>query len=155
MDFKIIGDVDYNTFHALLDPYYRDGEDEDTPQDQIDGFIQRLFNMVQEENINCRLIAADGENIGFVLWAIDTEQFDFSEIPGMGTILEIGIAKPYRRLGVGAKIVQYVEGQLRHSGMGQCYVSAYGPAQEFWKHCGYQFQNANANNGLPIMVKCL
>ncbi len=155
MDFRIIDDVDYDAFHELLDPYYREDEDEDTPQEQIDGFIQRLFHMVQEGKISCRLISSDGGNIGFVLWAIDTEQFDFSEIPGMGTILEIGIAKPYRRFGIGAKIVQYVEDQLRHSGMGQCYVSAYGPAQEFWTHCGYQFQNANADNGLPIMVKCL
>ncbi len=111
--------------------------------------------MVRQGKISCRLIAADRVNIGFVLWAVDTEQLDFSEIPGMGTILEIGIGKPYRRLGIGAKLVQYAEDQLRLSGVSQCYVSAYGPAQEFWSHCGYQFTGTTAGNGLPLMTKCL
>ncbi len=73
----------------------------------------------------------------------------------MGTILEVGIKPAYRRLGLGGKIVQYVEEQLKSSGMSQCYVSSYGPAQEFWKNCGYQFNGANASNGLPLMVKHL
>ncbi len=155
MDFTMEDGVDYDSFHELLNPYYREGEDANTPQEQIDGFIQMLFDMVQQGKISCRLLAKDGANIGFVLWAIDRDDFDFSEMPGMGTILEIGVEKPYRRSGAGSKIVHYVEDQLRKSGMRQCYVSAYGPAQEFWKHCGYQFQGANASNGLPMMVKSL
>lgn len=155
MDYDIKGGVDYNAFHALLIPYYREGEDKDTPQEQIDGFIQMLFNLVQQGKINCRLLVKDGVNIGFVLWAIDTEDFDFSELPGMGTILEIGIQKPHRHTGAGTQMVQYVENQLRQSGIRQCYVSAYGPAQTFWKHCDYQFQGLTASNGLPLMVKTL
>lgn len=155
MDFSIIGSRDYDTFHELLEQYFREGEDEDTPQELVDSFIRSLFDMVWQGKINCRLIAADAGNIGFVLWAIDTEQFDFSELPGMGTILEIGIGKRYRRFGVGTKIVQYVEEQLRQSGMSRCYVSAYGPAQEFWSHCGYRLKGENAGNGLPLMIKRL
>lgn len=155
MDYTIKDCEEYDTFHALLVPYYREGEDKDTPQEQVDGFIQMLFDLVQQGKINCRLLVRDEAKIGFVLWAIDTEDFDFSELPGMGTILEIGIEKPARRAGVGTQMVQYVEEQLRQSGIRQCYVSAYGPAQDFWKHCGYQFQGANASNGLPIMVKSL
>lgn len=155
MSFLPIDSRDDDAFHELLNEYFREGEDENTPQDQVDDFIQMLFHMVEQEKISYRLIAKDEANIGFVLWAIDTEQLDFSEIPGMGTILEVGIKPAYRRLGLGGKIVQYVEDQLKSSGMSQCYVSAYGPAQEFWKHCGYQFNGANASNGLPLMVKQL
>lgn len=155
MDFNITDSRDYDVFHELLNRYFREGEDEDTPQDQVDRFIRILFDMVQQEKISCRLIARDGENIGFVLWAIDTEELDFSEIPGMGTILEIGIEKPYRRSGMGAKIVEFVEEELRHGGVSHCYVSAYGPAQEFWSRCGYESSGTNAGNGLPIMIKCL
>jgi len=155
MDFNMIDSRDYDAFHRLLNQYFREGEDEDTPQEQVDAFIQRLFDMVRQGKINCRLIARDAVNIGFVLWAVDTEQLDFSEIPGMGTILEIGIEKPYRRFGAGTEIVRYVEDQLRQSGISHCYVSAYGPAQKFWKHCGYQSNGTNAGNGLPIMIKHL
>lgn len=155
MDFNIIDSEDYEAFHTLLNQYYREGEDENTPQDQVDGFIQRLFHMVQQKEISCRLITVDTEPVGFVLWAMDTEQLDFSEIPGMGTILEMGIEKPYRRLGIGTQMVRYVEDRLKRSGAAECYVSAYGPAQEFWRHCGYQFNNAYADNGLPMMIKRL
>jgi len=117
MDFKIVDSSDYATFHHLLNQYYREGEDEDTSQDQVDGFIQMLFDMVQQGKINCRLITADKANIGFVLWAIDTEALDFSEIPGMGTVLEIGIGKPYRRSGMGTKIVEYVDDAKWHHPM--------------------------------------
>ncbi len=155
MDVAVLDSRDYDAFHKLLNAYFREGEDADTPQEEVDAFIGLLFRMVQQEKINCRLITADGVKIGFVLWAIDTEELDFSEIPGMGTILEIGIGESHRRLGVGSKIVEYVESELRHKGICQCYVSAYGPAQKFWTHCGYRFNGANADNGLPIMIKCL
>ncbi len=148
MNFQPIDSRDYDAFHELLNEYFREGEDENTPQDQVDDFIQMLFHMVEQEKISYRLIVKDEANVGFVLWAIDTEELDFSELPGMGTILEVGIMPAYRRLGLGGKIVKYVEEQLKNSGMSQCYVSAYGPAQEFWKHCGYQFNGANASNGL-------
>lgn len=155
MDFSIIQSHDYDTFHKLLEQYFREGEDADTPQEQVDGFIRMLFDMVLQEKISGRLISMDAVNIGFVLWAIDTEEFEFSELPGMGTILEIGVVNAYRRSGVGIKIVQYVEEQLRNSDVSRCYVSAYGPAQEFWKYCGYRFNGSNAGNGLPLMIKCL
>lgn len=155
MDFGILASGDYDVFHELLNAYFREGEDTDTPQEEVDTFIRLLFHMVQQEKINCRLITTAGVKIGFVLWAIDTEELDFSEIPGMGTILEIGIGKPYRRAGVGSKIVEYVEDELRHEGICQCYVSAYAPARKFWEHCGYLPNGAKAGNGLPILIKCL
>lgn len=67
MDLDIIDCGDYDAFHELLNQYYREGEDENTPQDQVDDFICRLFNMVQQEKISCLLIAKDRMNIGFVL----------------------------------------------------------------------------------------
>ncbi len=72
---------------------------------------------------------------------------------GYGTILEIGLTKSYRSGGRGKKLARYAEEKMKKMNVAGCYVSAYGPAQEFWLHCGYAFNGAAANNGLPIMVK--
>ena len=90
--------------------------------------------------------------IGFVLWARDTEALPFSEISGAGTILEIGVIPAYRSSGLGSQIVLHAEKQIVSRGVTLCYVSAYGPAQEFWAKCGYVFNGSTASNGLPIMV---
>jgi len=71
----------------------------------------------------------------------------------MGTVMEIGVRKPYRKAGLGRTIVAYVEGKLQSRGITRCYVSAYGPAQGFWERCGYGFNGATAKNGLPVMTK--
>ncbi len=155
MDYRIIECPDYDAFHALLNAYYREGEDADTPQEQVDGFIQELWGMVRRGEICCRLAAAERENIGFVLWAADTEDFAFSELPGMGTVLEIGVAKPFRRLGLGSRLVECAEEDLRQSGIRRCYVSAYEPAQTFWERSGYTASGEIAANGLPLMLKRL
>ncbi len=153
MEFQEINQQSYNTLHRLMEEYYREGEDEDTPQEEIDGFIRLLFDMVQKAEILGRLVTEEAGVIGFVLWAADTADFAFSECPGLGTILEIGLQKQARASGNGTKIVQYVEQCLRHDGIRQCYVCAYGPAQRFWVHCGYRPSGKNASSGLPILAK--
>lgn len=155
MVYEQITSEDYSLFHRLLEDYYRDGEDAQTPQNELNDFIQMLFGMILEQTIHGSFINKDGLPAGFVLWALDTPALPFSEIPGAGTILEIGILPEFRRSGLGSQIVLYVEKQLISMGIFQCYVSAYGPAQEFWGKSGYTFHGATASNGLPIMVKQL
>ena len=153
MEYIQIGKNDYDIFHKLANAYYREGEDEKTPQDEIDAFIRFLFDKVANNEIN-GFVAKDARGyIGFALWTIDTEDFAFSEIPGFGTILEIGITPPYRASGHGKAFVAFIELCLRRKKIKHCYVSAYGPAQKFWARCGYAENGQKANNGLPIMIK--
>ncbi len=153
MNYEKVEEKDYRIFHKMMEEYYREGEDADTPQDVLDQFIQMLFRMIQEHKIEGSFVKKDRVTVGFVLWAMDTKEFLFSEMPGAGTILEMGVLPAFRRSGFGTQIVMDVEKQMCLKGMALCYVSAYGPAQKFWKRCGYTFLGTTADNGLPIMVK--
>ena len=155
MDYLKIGQQDRKLFHQLLNAYYREGEDENTPQEEIDGFIDLLFSKVVSREIDGCFAMTDGTCAGFALWAKDTEDFPFSEIPGMGTILEIGLIPARRSSGLGKELVAFIESDLLARGITGCYVSAYGPAQKFWRHCGYAENGKTAGSGLPIMVKTI
>ena len=155
MEHTEICENDYNTFHELLNSYYREGEDANTPQEVIDSFIRLMFEkLVNNELYGCFLKNAN-EHIGFVLWTVDNENFEFSEMPGLGTILEIGIKTSCRGYGLGKELVAYVEENLQRRKITQCYVSSYGPAQNFWRSCGYKENGFMASNGLPVMIKTI
>ena len=153
MEYPEIREEDYDRFHDLLDAYYREGEDTDTPREEVDGFIRFLFEMVIRREIEGRFAKEGDALIGFCLWAVDTADFPFSEMPGYGTIMEIGLIGPFRSAGRGRELVSYIENRLREKNMTQCYVSAYGPARAFWTRCGYADSGKTAENGLPILVK--
>ena len=108
MDYIEICENDYNAFHELASPYYREGEDADTPQEEIDTFIRFLFEKVINHEINGYIAKDKNAYVGFALWGVDTEDFEFSEIPGFGTILEIGFIPSYRSKGNGKELVSYI-----------------------------------------------
>lgn len=151
--FAEIAEADRGAFFRLLEAYYREGEDADTPQEEMEGFIGLLFSMLLSKRIEGCFLRENGEEIGFALWALDDEDFDFSELPGCGAVLEIGVEKPFRKKGLGAMLVKYAEDRLKEKGAARFYVSAYGPAREFWRRCGYEETGAAASNGLPLMIK--
>ncbi len=153
IEYLQITENDHATFHRLLNAYYREGEDENTPQEELDSFIRLLFEKVVTHEIDGTFAKHDNTYIGFCLWAIDSESFAFSQIPGFGTILEIGLIPSYRAAGFGKNMVTYIEDRLQSKNIDQCYVSAYGPAQRFWERCGYVQNGQTASNGLPIMIK--
>ena len=153
MEYLEICENDYAAFHELANAYYREGEDANTPQDEVDAFIRFLFDKVIHHEISGCFAKEEHELIGFALWAIDTETFAFHEISGFGTILEIGLRPSYRAAGRGKEFVSFIELCLRQKNINQCYVSAYGPSQKFWGHCGYQKSGQQAKNGLPILIK--
>ena len=155
MDYIKICENDYSVFHELANTYYREGEDADTPQEVIDSFVRMMFDKVISNEIYGCFVKDEQKYIGFALWTIDTEDFDFSEMQGFGTILEIGLTPSYRSFGLGKNLVTYIENSLQKSRIAQCYVSAYGPAQKFWTSCGYVENGKVASNGLPIMVKTI
>lgn len=152
MTFRNITAADRAEFNRLLSAYYREGEDADTPQAEIDQFIELLFGMCLEGSIS-GAIAGDPEAIGFVLWALDTAEFDFSNWPGHGTILEIGVTPEYRNAGRGRALAEYAENRLMENGVDSFYVCAYGPAESFWKKCGYSDADRIAGNGLKMYSK--
>ena len=139
----------HDEFRRLLTCYYRDGADDATPQETLDAFISLLFDLCQK-NVISGGIAYEGAPIGFVLWGRDTADFPFSNKPGFGTILEIGVTPSMRRMGLGKMLVEYAERAL---GRGRCYVCAYGPAERFWQKCGYVATGEIAQNGLRIYEK--
>ena len=155
MTYLEIGKSQYDAFHELANAYYREGEDENTPQAEMDAFIGFLFEMVVHEKISGCFIKEGSSIIGFALWAVDTAEFPFSQLPGFGTILEIGIIPSRRGSGLGKELVSHIEEYFRYRNVKHFYVSAYGPAQRFWSSCGYAENGQKADNGLPIMVKAI
>lgn len=147
MEFRPVSD--YGIFRELLTAYYREGEDADTPQEQLDGFIRVMFDLV-ESNVIFGAVAWKEVPVGFVLWGMDGEDFPFSNKPGYGTILEIGVESRFRAMGYGRQLVEYAENRLGEVGK---YVCAYGPAEDFWKKCGYRESGEKAQNGLKLLVK--
>ena len=155
MDFSLIQKEDYPLFHSLANAYYREGEDARTPQDEVDAFIRFLFDRITDGEISGCFAKAGETHAGFALWAMDSEDFSFSRMPGLGTIAEIGLLPAFRSSGHGKELVSFAENALRTAGASQCYVSAYGPAENFWLRCGYEKTGETADNGLPILVKTL
>ena len=155
MEYVNIGEHNYREFHGLANAYYREGEDENTPQEIIDSFVRLMFDKVINNEIYGCFVKDQQKYIGFALWSVDSEDFEFSEIPGFGTILEIGLTPSYRSSGLGKNLVTYIENNLHKHKITRCYVSAYGPAQKFWMSCGYVENGAKASNGLPIMIKTI
>ena len=153
MTFEAITAESRASLEALMIAYYQEGEDADTPIDTIRDFIESLFQMICSGSIAGALLKNDGQYEDFCLWMKDDAQSDFSEIPGYGTILEIGVRPQFRKKGLGREIVRYAEMQMRETGVESFYVSAYGPAETFWESCGYQKTERVAQNGLPVFVK--
>ncbi len=139
--------------HEMMTEYYRDGEDHDTPQEEIDAFIGLLFEKVVSKAFDGRIAYMDGCPAGFVLWMMDEAGMDYSVIPGFGTILEIGARHGYRRMGLGKQMAELAQGVLLKNGATGLYVLACGKAQSFWKKCGFVESGRVAFNGLPVYVK--
>lgn len=155
ISFNEITKNNYDLFSNLLVEYYREGEDSETDIDTISGFIDKLFDLVEQGEIAGRIVKSGDDPVGICLWMNDTIDKDFREIPGYGTILEIGVRKKYREGGYGTQIVKYAEQQMRSNGISSFYVSAYGPAETFWEKCGYVKTEKMASNGLPIFIKLM
>ena len=146
MNYVSIANSQYPLFHNLMDAYYREGEDAETPQEEIDGFIQLLYDHCLQGRIQ-GCVAWDVEPVGFVLWNVDSPEGVFCQKPGFGTILEIGISKEFRGKGFGCELAEFALSQMSVS---QYYVCAYGPAEDFWKKCGFWDSGAIAESGLKI-----
>ena len=149
MEFVDVRNSDYGVFHDLMNEYYREGEDAGTPQSEIDGFIRYLFDLCRDGKIEGSIASGDKPK-GFVLWNVDAEDGVFSRKPGFGTILEIGVCKDARGKGIGRMLAAFAESQMK---VDRYYVCSYGPAEAFWRKCGYTFSGELAENGLKIMVK--
>ena len=155
MEYIKISENDYSPFHELASAYYREGEDANTAQEVIDSFVRLMFNKVTSNEIYGCLAKEGQKYIGFALWAIDSKSLTFSEMPGFGTILEIGFIPSYRFRENGKALVSYIENCFCQENIKSCYVSAYGPAQKFWRSCGYVENGKLAKNGLSIMLKTI
>lgn len=144
-----IAEDNWDEFHRLLTDYYRDGEDAQTPQEELDAFIELLFDLSQKSTIS-GCIAYEKIAIGFALWGMDTVDFPFSNKLGYGTILEIGIIPSMRGTGLGRRLVEYAENAMACE---KYYVCAYGPAEKFWKKCNYWDTGEIGENGLKVFEK--
>ena len=149
MEYVSVTELPYDLFRELLTEYYRDGEDADTPQEQMDEFIRYLHGMCVEGTIH-GVVDMGEKPAGFVLWGMDRADWPFSNWPGLGTILEIGLRKEFRGSARGSALVRFAESQMEAKGY---YVCAYGPAEAFWKKCGYTDSGKLAENGLKLMIK--
>lgn len=155
LKFYELSEDNYMQFKDMMLEYYREGEDEDTEQTIIEDFIRKLYSMVEDNKIEGRIIYEDTQLVGFVLWMMDIENSEFSEMPGYGTFLEIGINKENRRKGIGRCVVADIENRMMGQGIDKFYVSAYGPAETFWKKCGYVKTIKKASNELFLYEKII
>lgn len=103
--------------------------------------------------IEGKFISLDEKIIGFVLWMIDRKESDFSEVPEYGTFLEIGLETTIRLQGIGMQVVAHIENIMKEKGAEGFYITAYGPASEFWEKCGYINTHKKASNDLFLYVK--
>ena len=147
MEFRSV--TDYESFLSLLIPYYREGEDAETPREELEAFVGYLYGLLEQGTISGGILSGE-KPVGFVLWARDSEELPFSNKPGWGTILEIGILPDCRGNGYGFRLVSFAESRLEDCP--KC-ICAYGPAEGFWKKCGYRESGETARNGLKIFVK--
>ena len=115
MEFVRISEHDYGEFHRLTNSYYREGKDENPPQEVIDSFVRLMFDKVINNEIYGCFVKDEHKYIGFALWAVDTEDFAFSEMPGFGAILEIGLTPSYRASGLGKNLVAHIETACRQT----------------------------------------
>ena len=81
---------------------------------------------------------------------MDSEDFFFRELPGFGTILEIGVLAGFRGKGYGKELSAFAESRMGNVAK---YICAYAPAEVFWEKCGYRESGELAENGLKIFVK--
>ena len=149
MRFLSVTETEYPLIHSLMNDYYREGEDSQTSQDEIDGFIQYLYDLCLQGKI-MGAVAFETTPVGFVIWNIDTPEGAFCQKPGFGTILEIGINREFRHRGFGRKIAEYA---LSMIAVLDYYVCAYGPAEAFWTKYGFRDSGEIAENGLKIYVR--
>ncbi|MBQ1410282.1 MAG: GNAT family N-acetyltransferase [Oscillospiraceae bacterium] len=153
MTFEPITKENRESLEALMLAYYQEGEDAETPVETIKDFIAYLFQKLCDGEIAGVMVKNDGPYEGFCLWMKDEAHSEFSEVPGYGTILEIGVKPEARKKGIGREIVRHAEAQMRKQGAASFYVSAYGPSEAFWERCSYYRSERTAKNGLPIFVK--
>lgn len=154
MTFQAIGKDNYDTLLDMMVRYYRNAEDADTPIYEIVSFIRYLFDLIQQEKLY-GVVAYAPSPVGFVLWMRDSEALPFSELPGLGSIVEIGIEADVRHQGYGRALVAHAEQNMRLLGVEGFYVSAYGPAEAFWHACGFCDTGHFARNHLPLLAKPL
>lgn len=149
MNYVSISETEFSLFHKLMDAYYREGEDAETSQEEIDEFIRYLYDLCRRNKIQ-GCVAWDAIPVGFALWNVDYPDGVFSQKPGFGTILEIGISDMFRGKHLGRELAEYALSQLPVT---EYYVCAYGPAESFWKKCGFRDSGEVAENGLKIYVR--
>jgi len=135
--------------HDGLIEYYRTPEETD---EALEGFVQTLFTLVRNGKILGNLIQSGEEPVGFVLYAADSRDSDFSELPGHGTILALQVEAPLRRQGIGSQIVRHVENELRGKVAG-FYVCSLGESRPFWEACGYRESKEKATTGEILFLK--
>lgn len=140
------------TLEGLLTDYYREGEDADTPGEVLTDFIAQLRGLQETGTISGALLREEAP-LGFVLWMEDTEGAPFSQFPGEGTLLEIGLVPAARGRGLGRLLAAHAEAALAARGITLCYLSAYGPAEGFWQAAGYAPTGGTGENGLRLYRK--
>lgn len=143
----------YADFSRMMKAYYQETIPQELPADVIDGYIQNLYRLVLTNDLRGG-IAADGEVLGFALWEVDASGAVYSELPGYGTILELGIQPEYRGRGYGRQLTEYVQGRLLEEDVIGFYVCADETSREFWEKCGYRnVGGRTASNGLPMLLR--
>ena len=135
--------------HDTLIEYYRTPEETD---ESLEGFVQTLFTLVRNGKILGNLIQCGDDAVGFVLYAADSRDSDFSELPGHGTILALQVEEPLRRQGIGTQIVNHVENELRGQVAG-FYVCSIGESRPFWEKCGYSESQEKTTIGEVLFLK--
>lgn len=154
-EFKQLKEENFKVFHDFMSDYYKDGEDSDTPQDEIDMFIKKLFSLIQEKIMYGVSAYLNDIFIGVVIWMKDTKEHEFSVIPEYGTIAEIGVIQSMRNRGVGCVLVDYAEREIIKLNIDKVYVIAYEEALSFWKKRGYKQSVQLKSKGLPVLIKKL
>lgn len=150
-----IHDCTNETLPFLLDmtvPYMIEldsGSQETVIREKLLPFIRKQF----EAGIIRVSYAMEGETpAGFSVFQIDSPESDWCKRPGWGFIREFYVVPAFRKMGVGKRLAEYTEQELRTMGAEQLYLTST-EAVPFWQRCGWRLTDTLCSNGQYILEK--
>lgn len=142
LTFELLNDDNKEAFFALL-------EECDVAQERI----RELYALTMADKVRARLCRLGAKPIGFITYMRDVEDAPFSQLPGHGTILNVGLTEAMRGQALSDKLIAYAEDDLRLSRVDGLYVTATKELIPFWQKHGYEKTNRLSTDYLPLLVK--
>lgn len=134
MQINLLNKNNRDSFCALFKDYYEElGCDED-----VDHLLDEYVLADCDAGLLRIAVAIDGAACGFVIYQIDSIENEWCLKEGMGTVRELYVSHARRGGGVGTKLMEFAEGQLKEGGAKGLYILPAEGTQAFFISRGYE-----------------